>query len=168
MIKNALYSAAATAVLLIAGTQSGVAREFADIYTECGLGAMIAPKNSAVAAVTNVTWDLGTTAISSNISSPDSCKGGQDKKAAFIHDTYPHLEKDLARGEGKHLKTLLAIAGCNARAHGDVARALRQDFGEMVTKSGYTTQSRYEQAKGLYERFNQRIESDFAQSCSVG
>ncbi len=38
-----------------------IAREFADIYTECGLGAMIAPKNPTVAAITNVTWDLGTT-----------------------------------------------------------------------------------------------------------
>lgn len=168
MKKNLLYSVAAAVVFLLVGTQSAVAREFADIYTECGLGALIAPKNSAVAAVTNVTWDLGTTAISSNISSPDTCKGGQDKQAAFIHDTYPQLEKDLARGEGRHLKTLLAIAGCSARVHGDVARALRQDLGEMVTESGYTTQSRYEQAKGLYERFNRRIESDFAQSCSVG
>ncbi len=63
-----------------------MAREFAEIYTDCGLGAMIAPRTPAVAAVTNVTWDLGTTAISSNISSPDSCMGGQAKMAAFIKD----------------------------------------------------------------------------------
>ena len=60
------------------------ARDFADIYTECGLGAMIAPNNGTVAAVTNVTWDLGTTAVSSNVSSEDSCSGGKKKTAAYI------------------------------------------------------------------------------------
>lgn len=69
---------------LVAATSCGMAhaqgeatgakkkRAFADIYTECGLGTMIAPKNAAVAAVTNVTWDLGTTAISSDDSSEDA------------------------------------------------------------------------------------------------
>ena len=84
----------AMAVLVLAAfTQPVMARDFADIYTECGLGAMIAPKNEAVAAITNVTWDYGTTAISSNISSPDTCKGGQGKMASFIHDSYESLEK---------------------------------------------------------------------------
>lgn len=41
-------------------------RTFGQIYTQCGLGAMIAPHTPVVAAITNVTWDLGTTAISSN------------------------------------------------------------------------------------------------------
>ncbi len=85
-------------------TQPAMAREFADIYTECGLGAMIAPRNEAVAAVTNVTWDLGTTAVSSNVSSPDSCSGGKQKAAAFIHDAYASLKTDLASGYGAHLK----------------------------------------------------------------
>jgi len=74
--KLGLFAVAAAAFCF---AQSASAREFADIYTECGLGAMIAPNNAAVAAVTNVTWDLGTTAISSNASSADSCKGGKTK-----------------------------------------------------------------------------------------
>lgn len=86
---------------LLVNSQTSMSREFADIYTDCGLGAMIAPKTPGVAAVTNVTWDLGTTAVSSNISSPDACVGGKEKTAAFIHDSYSSLEEDLAKGDGR-------------------------------------------------------------------
>ncbi len=51
-----------TLTALLMFSQPVSAREFADIFTECGIGAMIAPNNEAVAAVTNVTWDCGTTA----------------------------------------------------------------------------------------------------------
>ena len=81
-------------IVTLALRQIGMAREFAEIYTDCGIGGMIAPRSDAVVAITNVTWDLGTTAISSNISSPDSCSGGQAEKAVFIHDSYDVLELD--------------------------------------------------------------------------
>ena len=103
-------------------------REFAEIYTQCGLGALIAPRSDAVAAVTNVTWDSGTTAISSDSSSPESCKGGKEKAAAFIFDAYPSLESDLAAGSGEHLMTLVKIAGCQPAVELDVAASLRSDF----------------------------------------
>jgi hypothetical protein len=154
-------------LLCVCAVKGAVAREFADIYTECGLGSMIAPNNTAVAAVTNVTWDSGSTAISSNISSPDTCKGGQAKKAAFIHETYPQLERDLARGQGKHLDTLLSISGCNVAVRDDIALALRGDFARLITEPGYSAKNRYEQSKGLFDRLNARIGSDFSQSCSV-
>ena len=86
--KGFKLSLAAVTVLLLTIPQNSQAREFADIYTECGLGAMIAPRNEAVAAVTNVTWDLGTTAISSDISSQDSCQGGKVKVRVFINNSY--------------------------------------------------------------------------------
>lgn len=126
------------------------AREFADIYTECGLGALIAPRNEAVAAVTNVTWDLGTTAISSNISSPDTCKGGQARAAAFIHDAYASLESDIASGQGEHLNTLMTLAGKNtAEAQGFIA-ALRNDFSKAVADASYSSKTRFEKAETLY------------------
>lgn len=145
-----------------------MAREFAEIYTQCGLGAMIAPKHEAVAAVTNVTWDLGTTAISSNISSPDTCQGGEKKAAAFIHDAYEHIEKDLASGKGAYLDTLLVLAGCEPTARPAIASALRSDFAKTVEAREYSSYSRYDNAKGMYDMFNSRINADFAQSCSIG
>lgn len=168
MMKNKLMSFVATAALVsLMAVQPAASREFADIYTECGLGAMIAPNNDAVAAVTNVTWDLGTTAISSNISSPDSCAGGKAKKAAFIHDSYTQLESDIARGQGPHLATLMALSGCQASAHADVARAVRADFARSTANAAYSSQTRFEQAQSLYNIVTQQVEGQFAAVCAA-
>jgi hypothetical protein len=142
----------AVILLLVFGTfsQPCMAREFADIYTECGLGAMIAPRNAAVAAITNVTWDWGTTAISSNISSPDSCAGGKEKVAAFIHDSYESLEKDLASGYGTYLDALIVFAGYNSQDKQGIVFALRNDFTKLVANPNYTDKSRFEKAEALY------------------
>ncbi|MDH5456102.1 MAG: DUF3015 domain-containing protein [Gammaproteobacteria bacterium] len=144
-----------TAALLFIGSAN--AREFADIYTDCGLGAMIAPNNDAVAAVTNVTWDLGTTAISSNASSPETCEGGQGSSAAFIFDAYPSIEKDLAVGSGEHLTAMLSIAGVEESARADLTTQLRADFAELVAIEGYSEQTRYEKAENLYTLLYRQI-----------
>ncbi len=125
-------------------------REFADIYTQCGIGAVIAPNNEAVAAVTNVTWDLGTTAISSNASSASSCKGGSAESAALIFQTLPELEKDLALGDGEHLSalvTVLRIAPANEEAY---VLSLRARFAEVAAQDAYTNASRYDKAAAVH------------------
>ncbi len=147
-----MFQISVLAVLaLLAVSQPAMAREFADIYTECGLGAMIAPRNAAVAAITNVTWDWGTTAISSNISSPDTCKGGQAKTAAFIHDSYEHLTNDLASGSGTYLDTLKVLAGWSPEVQQQRVEALRNDLAKVVASPGYADQSQFEKAQVLYD-----------------
>lgn len=126
-------------------------REFADIYTECGLGAMIAPRNTAVAAVTNVTWDLGTTAISSNISSPGTCAGGKEKMASFIHESQDLLFSDLARGEGEYLDALVAIAGVDETAKNKFVLSVREESGRFVNSDNFANKSRFEKAQVLYD-----------------
>jgi len=128
---------------------SAQAREFAEIYTDCGLGALIAPHTPAVAAVTNVTWDLGTTAISSNVSSPDTCKGGKAKTAAFIFKSYESLEKEIAMGNGKYLDKLIELSGSKKQKE-KIIRALRKDFSKEVASSSYAKKSRYEKSLTLY------------------
>ena len=160
-------STAVAVLSLLTFSQSSMAREFADIYSECGLGAIIAPRNEGVAAVTNVTWDSGTTAISSNVTTPESCQGGQEKTASFIHDSYQHLEKDLANGNGKYLDTLIALSGCNAETRPALAQALRSDFAQSVSAPGYSHQNRFEQANGLYDLLYKRIDTDFSGACNV-
>ena len=132
-------------------SQSAMARDFADIYTDCGLGAMIAPRNGAVAAVTNVTWDSGTTAITSDISSPDSCVGGQERTAAFIHGSYEYLEQDLASGSGTYLDTLMVLAGYDSQTKQAGIDELRKDFAKLVSKPGYTNKSRFEKSEAVYD-----------------
>ena len=163
-ITSALF---ATVLSVLAFSQPSMARDFGDIYSQCGLGAMIAPKSEGVAAVTNVIWDSGTTAISSNISSPDTCQGGKAKTAAFIHESYGHIEKNLASGNGSHLDALLTLSGCRTEARPAITTALRSDFSKVVAKAGYSRQSRYEQASGLYNLLQHRITASFANSCSV-
>lgn len=170
-MKKAVFTLTlASAVAAAMAPQVASARDFGDIYKECGLGAMLFPKekDSTLAVITNVTWDLGTTAISSNISSPDTCQGGQAQKAAFIMETYPQLEKDLATGSGPHLKSLMAMSGCQQSVRADLGAALRNDFAKAVSVPGYSAQGRYEQAGGLFQLLETRIQSDFATSCTAG
>lgn len=131
-------------------SQTGLTREFADIYTECGLGSMIAPRNEAVAAITNVTWDLGTTAISSNISCPDSCKGGQEKVASFIYESYESIEKDIAVGNGDYLDNLIKLIGYDSQAKKEFIVALRSEFKSLVKDPAYVDKTRFQKAEGLY------------------
>lgn len=137
--------------------QPVMARDFAEIYTDCGLGAIISPKNDAVAAVTNVTWDLGTTAISSNISCPDACVGGKGRLASFIHNSYASLERDFASGSGTYLDTLMVLAGWDSQAQQEHAEALRNDFVKIVADQNYTNKSQYEKSKSLYDLVNKHI-----------
>ena len=138
-----------TALPVISMTAYGE-RTFADIYTDCGLGAMIAPNSDAVAAVTNVTWDLGTTAVSSNISSPDTCVGGQQATAAFIYQSYDSLAADLAQGKGKYLDALAAMVGFSEEDRSVFASVLREEFATIVSEEGYSKLTRYEKAEKLY------------------
>ncbi|MBF0479015.1 MAG: DUF3015 family protein [Candidatus Omnitrophica bacterium] len=137
-------------ITLLVFAQAGMAREFADIYTDCGLGAMIAPRNSAVAAVTNVTWDSGTTAISSNITCPDMCRGGEGRLASFINDSYESIEKELASGSGTYLDTLALLAGYDAQNKGQFIEKLRGDFAKSVSAPKYTDQTHFQKAESLY------------------
>ncbi len=128
-------------------------RDFGQIYTQCGLGGLIAQgiddKGTAdvIAAVTNVTWDLGTTAISSNISSPETCARSDAKTAALIIKSYPMLERDLAAGNGKYLDALKQSAALSD----EQVNKVRNKFGQLVSSSQYERMSRTEKARALYK-----------------
>jgi aspartokinase len=149
-LSKKIFASVAVAALTATLSQGAAARDFADIYTECGLGAMIAPNNAAVAAVTNVTWDLGSTAISSDYSSANNCKGGKAKTASLILHTYPQLEQDLARGTGEHLSAVLATAGCTAASRDAVTASLRSSLATRASQAGDSEATRVERAKAVY------------------
>ena len=155
------------AAICIMFSSSAYSREFADIYTDCGLGAMIAPNNEAVAAVTNVTWDLGTTAITSDASSEDTCKGGNAKAAAFIYKSYASLENELAKGNGQHLSALYNIMGCSNASHGQLTASLRGDFAQVVAEPAYENGTRFQKSQSLYNVVSSSISKDSSSSCTV-
>ncbi len=146
-MKKLLVAAAMTVLALSpAQAKDSSTRDFGDILGECGLGAMLFPDDRTVAIITNITWDLGTTAASSNSSSPGTCKGGQAETAKLVMQSYPELENDLAAGEGEHLAALMSVANCEAGAAGE----LRADFASVVSAEGFATQSREAKAESLY------------------
>ncbi|MCK5726253.1 MAG: DUF3015 family protein [Thiotrichaceae bacterium] len=141
------------------------ARDFGDIYMECGLGAAIFKKNPTMAAISNVTWDLGTTAILSNASSAETaCKGSKVVAATFINDSYITLEQDIAKGEGQHLSALMDIMSCDASARAGIVNTIRADFGTAASKKGFAESSQYNKSETLYNIMNS---SKVSASCST-
>ena len=130
------------------------ARKFGQIYTQCGIGAMIFKKNETLAAISNITWDLGTTAISSDYSSNENCKGSAVAKAAFIQSSYTPLEQDIAKGNGKHLNALMDIMQCDKNIRKDVVKSMRSDFAKTVSTVAYSKATPYQKAEKLYNMTN--------------
>ena len=90
------YMILAFLAILSVGTMPAKA---ANPYSECGIGAAIFPKNGAAAAISNVIWDLGSTAVTSATLSPDTCSAETVDTAKFILETIDNLESDVAIGE---------------------------------------------------------------------
>ncbi|BFT31807.1 hypothetical protein D210916BOD24_29830 [Alteromonas sp. D210916BOD_24] len=78
-------------------------------WKHCGIGAAIFDDNGAAAAISNIIWDLGTTAITSKVSSEDSCSGKRTKVALFIQDNFDAVLEQTAMGEGEHVNAMLEI-----------------------------------------------------------
>lgn len=152
MIKRFL----AIAILGTVTSQSAQANQV-NPWQDCGIGAMVFPNNGAAAAVSNIIWDLGTTAISTKISSAEDCSGTNVKTAMFIKQTYPSLEQEIAQGEGEYISAMLSVRGCDIASHSQIVAAVRGDFAQQSTRT----------AEGLYNLVEQNIATDFARQCSA-
>lgn len=103
-------------------------------WTDCGIGAMIFPTTPVGAVISNVIWDAGTTAVTSNISSQQTCEGEKVKMALFIEDSYKMLEEETANGQGQHITAMLNIAGCNASSHAEIIQSVRTNYSKVIAK----------------------------------
>ena len=152
MLKATLSAAILAGAFLAAPAQANI-----NPWQQCGIGAMVFPDNGGAAAVSNIIWDLGTTAVSSNVSSQDSCKGANVKTAQFIQQTFPVLEQEIAQGEGEYVAAMLNVRGCEATAHADIVSAIRNDFADKQATD----------AQALYNIVESKVTSQFAASCSA-
>jgi len=143
MKKIKLSIAALALTTLFASQAQAGDRSFGDIYKECGLGAMIFNDTPVAAAVSNIIWDLGTTAVSSNISSEESCNGGKAKVAAFITKSYDDLEVEIASGEGKYFDTLASMTDKDMKS-------IRAEFSDLVASNEYAKLSKEKKIEKLY------------------
>jgi len=154
--------AVVTATLLLSlGVHANASdRAFADVYAECGIGAMIFNADLAggdngriLAIISNATWDWGTTAHISNQSSAENCQGGATATAAFIYQNHDRIASDLAIGNGDHLTALLDNVNCTTQQDA-VISAMRSELANLVIASEEPAQVAFTKSSTLYNSLN--------------
>lgn len=128
-----------------------VGMDFQQIYEECGIGGMLFPSWPTGASVSNFVWDYGSTASTSGLTSPDTCKGGQARLAAYIYKSYDSIENDLAKGDGKYLEMLALLSETTPEEKELFVQDLREKFREVVENYDYSSLDRLEKAKLIFE-----------------
>jgi len=146
------------AALAVVTTLQAKDADFGEIYTECGLGGIIGSTSkdekigNILAVITNITFDLGTTASTSYFSSDNTCYNKRATVAAFINQSYEKLEKDIALGDGKYLDALasLSIEGTDL-SKDQYVHTLRSKFSQVLSSADYEKLSRYQKVEKLYD-----------------
>jgi hypothetical protein len=129
-------------------------------WIDCGIGAMIFDETGWAAAISNVIWDLGTTAVTSDLSSQNTCNSKKARTALYIGTTYANLSEETVKGDGKHLRAMLDIAGCQPAAHDSVIGALRADFATQVGDAGYAAKSQSQKAEAFYDMVEKSVQGE--------
>ncbi|MFQ3190436.1 MAG: hypothetical protein ACI936_001568 [Paraglaciecola sp.] len=119
-------------------------------WQDCGLGAMVFPDNGVAAAISNVIWDLGTTAVTSASASKDNCNATRVQTARFITESLPNLEEDIVKGEGQHLTAMLNLMGCEVAQQSVVRTAIRNDFSSAMSLTTYSKMDVQQKAESLF------------------
>jgi len=132
-------------------------------YSDCGIGAALFPDTNWAAVTSNVIWDLGSTAITSATSSPQTCSGKKQKTAMFIGHTYAQLTEETAAGHGKYLATALSLFECAPAKQAEVIDQVRAEMAKNVAAPAYLTQTRLEKAADYYNAMDRAAK----QSCSI-
>lgn len=112
-------------------------------WQHCGIGAAVFQDNGAAAAISNIIWDLGTTAVSSNVSSQDSCQGKPVLAAMFIQDNFNSVIEETSQGSGAHLTAMLDILDVEASTRSDVLNGIRLHVAANVTSNTVTPEAYY-------------------------
>jgi hypothetical protein len=130
--------------------EEGKTKDLQGIYEDCGLGGLLFPRWPIGASVSNFTWDFGSTASTSGLTTPNACSGGKAKLAAYIYKSYDSIEKDLAKGDGKYLDMLAKLSEKSSAQKDAFIQAVRVKFRESVAKDNYSSLTRLEKAKMVY------------------
>lgn len=134
-------------------------------WTDCGIGAMIFENITWAAAISNVIWDLGTTAVTSNASSQNTCSGKNAKVAMLIGTTYANLEEETVKGSGQHLQAMLNIMSCDSASHQSIISSVRSEFGQSLRDASYAEKTPLMKAEGYYNIVQAKISGEYAHQC---
>jgi hypothetical protein len=136
-------------------------------WIDCGIGAMIFDETTWAAVSSNIIWDLGTTAVTSDQSSQHTCNSKNAKVAKFIGVTYASLEEETVKGDGQHLHAMLNIMGCDASAHANIISEVRTDLGKSMRNAAYLESAQEAKAEAYYNIVQTRISEGHATQCQL-
>ncbi|WP_034733628.1 DUF3015 family protein [Pseudidiomarina atlantica] len=119
-------------------------------WQQCGIGAMIFPNHGLAAAISNIIWDLGTTAVTSATVSAETCEGSGQFTAIFVTESYAQIEEQLAYGEGEHLNAMLQLMGCAAEQRPAAIAKLRADYAQNMAAADFAAKDQAQKAESLY------------------
>lgn len=148
-LKKLIISSIAVSAAAMLSITPVAAQEVENAFEDCGIGAAIFPTNKTGAVVSNLIWDLGTTAVSSQTSSPSSCSGASTTAAIFIDKTYPVLEEQFVKGGGTHVVALMDILQCDESAQQGVIESVQSGLSESFSDNGFATQTQLDKAKSM-------------------
>jgi hypothetical protein len=142
-MKKTILCAVASTVLLANTAFAAEKAKGINPWTECGIGAIIFDDNHAAAAISNIIWDLGTTAVSSKISSEESCDGVKARTAQFIQDNYNQVIEETSQGSGEHLAAMLDMLDVDSEQQAEVVTAIRSDISSKIAADQSTPEVYY-------------------------
>lgn len=137
-------------------------------WTQCGIGGMIFSKTGWAAALSNVVWDLGTTATTSSSSTPSQCSGSGASVGVLIYENYANVEEETAVGQGEHLNAMLNLLECDSSIQAELIEDVRTDFLKDVKDSSYSKKSTLEKTEVLYNNVMNKAGKKYAKYCSIG
>ncbi len=146
---------------------SGSALAGPNPFKDCGIGAALFSETHWAAVISNVIWDLGTTAVTSATASPETCSGSDVKTAQFILDNYENLAEETAKGSGEHLTAMLTVLGCRSESHGAIVSSVRSEMADKVSSPSYSQETILNKASDLNDIVNTNVTVSFKGSCSA-
>ena len=162
-LKKSILTVTFASVLTSGAAFGESKRSIGDVFAQCGLGGLIGSafeedETTAdfVAISTNVTWDLGTTAASSNSSSPGTCARKNVKVASYIKNSYPQIEKDLAVGQGAYIDGLLDAMEVSKNRI-EIASSIRSELAQTAQQPYFEALSQEKKADILYQIVQSKI-----------
>jgi Protein of unknown function (DUF3015) len=167
IVATVLFSLAAVSTTASAADAPAAPKKDLNPWTDCGIGAMIFSEYPVAAVISNVIWDLGTTAVTSNMASQNTCSGKNAKAAMFIGTTYANLEEETVKGNGQHVSAMLNIMNCDASAHANIISAVRADFVKTLSSDSYSEKAKLAKAEAYYDVVQAKVSGEFASQCTA-
>ena len=134
-------------------------------WQECGIGAMVFPDNGAASAISNIVWDLGTTAVSTALSSPDQCQGATVQVAAFVSRGYDHIARETVVGDGEYLRTLMGGINCDPAIQPALLADVRDGFAAQLQDADFLAKDGSGKAEAYFLRLRDVVQASYVDSC---